>query len=40
MDIVTLMPRFPLSAKSWAMLVSKTRQSEFRMADDTPEQKR
>ena len=36
MDMVTLMPRFPLSANSWAMLVSNTRQSELRMAEDTP----
>ena len=52
MDMVTLMPRFPLSAKSWkdnisteaegsynitwAMLVSKTRQSEFMIAELTP----
>ena len=36
-EIVTFIPRFPLSAKSWAIVVSKTRQSEFIMADDTPE---
>ncbi len=36
MEMVTLMPRFPLSAKSCAMEVSKTRQSEFMMADETP----
>ena len=36
MDMVTLMPRLPLSAKSWAMEVSKTRQSEFMMAELTP----
>jgi hypothetical protein len=36
-DIVTLMPRLPLqSAKSWAMDVSKTRQSEFCIALATP----
>ena len=36
MDMVTLIPRFPLSANSWAMLVSNTRQSELRIAEDTP----
>lgn len=36
MDIVTLIPRLPLSANNWAMDVSKTRQSEFMMADCTP----
>lgn len=36
MDIVTLIPRFPVSAKSWAMVVSKTRQSELRIAEETP----
>ena len=36
MDMVTLMPRLPLSAKSWAMEVSNTRQSEFMMAELTP----
>jgi len=35
-EMVTLIPRLPLSAKSCAMLVSKTRQSEFRIAEDTP----
>ncbi len=36
MEIVTLIPRFPLSAKSCAIDVSKTRQSLFMIADDTP----
>jgi hypothetical protein len=36
MDIVTLMPKLPLSAKSWAILVSNTKQSLFIMADCTP----
>lgn len=36
MDIVTFIPRFPLSANSWAMEVSNTKQSEFMMADWTP----
>ena len=36
MEIVTLIPRFPLSANNWAMLVSNTKQSEFIMAVDTP----
>ena len=36
MDIVTLIPRFPLSANSWAMEVSNTRQSEFMIAELTP----
>ena len=35
-DIVTLIPRLPLSANSWALDVSKTRQSEFKIAEDTP----
>ena len=35
-EMVTLIPRFPLSAKSCAMEVSKTKQSEFKMADETP----
>ena len=35
-EIVTLIPRFPLSANSCAMVVSKTKQSEFIMADETP----
>lgn len=35
-EIVTLIPRFPLSAKRCAMAVSKTRQSLFMMADATP----
>lgn len=35
-EMVTLMPRFPLSANSWAMLVSKTRQSLLMMAAWTP----
>ena len=30
------MPRLPLSAKSCAIEVSKTRQSEFIIAEDTP----
>ena len=38
-EIVTLIPRFPLSAKSCAIVVSKTRQSEFIMADETPAKK-
>ena len=36
MEIVTFMPRLPLSAKSCAIEVSKTRQSELRMAEETP----
>ena len=36
MDMVTLMPRLPLSANSCAMDVSKTRQSLFMMAELTP----
>ena len=36
MDMVTLMPRLPLSANSWAMEVSNTRQSEFIIAELTP----
>lgn len=35
MDMVTLIPKLPLSANSWAMLVSNTRQSEFMMAELT-----
>lgn len=35
-EIVTLMPRLPLSANRCAMLVSNTRQSLFIMADCTP----
>jgi hypothetical protein len=35
-EMVTLMPRLPLSANSWAMLVSNTRQSEFMIAEETP----
>lgn len=35
-EMVTLMPRLPLSANSWAMLVSKTRQSLLMMAAWTP----
>lgn len=35
-EMVTLMPKFPLSAKSCAMLVSKTRQSLLIMAACTP----
>jgi len=35
-EMVTLMPRLPLSEKSWAMLGSKTRQSELWMAVETP----
>ncbi len=30
------MPKLPFSANNWAIEVSKTRQSEFNMADDTP----
>ncbi|KAK7081535.1 hypothetical protein SK128_024247, partial [Halocaridina rubra] len=36
MDIVTLMPKFPLSANNCAIEVSNTRQSEFIIADWTP----
>ena len=36
MDMVTLIPKLPLSAKSKAIEVSKTRQSELSMADETP----
>ena len=36
MEIVTLMPKLPFSAKSCAMLVSKTRQSLFIMAVAIP----
>lgn len=35
-EMVTLMPRFPRSANSWAMFVSNTRQSLATMADWTP----
>ena len=35
-EMVTLMPRLPLSANSWAILVSNTRQSEFIIAEETP----
>ena len=35
-EMVTLMPRFPLSANNCAMVVSKTKQSEFIMAEETP----
>ena len=35
-DIVTFIPRFPLSANSCAMFVSNTRQSLFMIADCTP----
>jgi hypothetical protein len=35
-EMVTLMPKLPLSANSWAMLVSNTRQSEFMIAEETP----
>ena len=35
-EMVTLMPRFPLSANSCAIEVSKTKQSEFMMAEETP----
>ena len=35
-EMVTLIPRLPLSAKSCAIDVSKTRQSEFIIADETP----
>jgi len=35
-EIVTLIPKFPLSANSCAIEVSNTRQSEFKIADDTP----
>lgn len=34
--MVTLMPRLPLSANNWAMLLSKTKQSEPIMAEATP----
>lgn len=33
LEMVTLMPRFPLSAKSWAIPVSKTKQSLCMIAD-------
>jgi len=36
MDIVTLMPKFPFSANSCAIEVSKTRQSELVIAEETP----
>ena len=36
MDIVTLMPKFPLSANNCAIDVSKTKQSEFMIAELTP----
>ena len=36
MDIVTLIPRFPLSANNCAIDVSKTKQSEFKIAELTP----
>jgi hypothetical protein len=36
MEIVTLMPKLPFSAKSCAMLVSNTRQSLFIMAVAIP----
>ena len=35
-EMVTLIPRFPLSANSCAIVVSKTKQSEFIMAEETP----
>lgn len=35
-EIVTLMPKLPLSANSCAIDVSNTRQSEFKMAVATP----
>ena len=35
-EMVTLIPRFPLSANSWAIDVSNTRQSELLMAEATP----
>jgi len=35
-DIVTLIPRFPFSENSFAVLVSKNKQSELRIAEDTP----
>ena len=35
-DMVTLMPRLPFSANSWAMLESNTRQSETAIAACTP----
>ena len=31
-EMVTLIPKLPFSANNWAMEVSKTRQSEFRIA--------
>ena len=36
MEIVTLMPRLPLSANSCAIEVSNTKQSEFMIAELTP----
>lgn len=36
MEIVTFIPRFPLSANNCAIEVSNTRQSEFKIADETP----
>lgn len=35
-EMVTLIPRFPLSANNCAIEVSNTRQSEFKIAEDTP----
>lgn len=34
--MVTLIPKFPLSAKCWAMQLSNTKQSDPIMADATP----
>lgn len=35
-DMVTLMPKLPLSANSWAIELSKTKQSDPIMAEATP----
>ena len=35
-DIVTFIPKLPLSANNCAIDVSNTRQSEFKIAEDTP----
>lgn len=35
-EMVTLIPRFPFSENSFAVLVSKNKQSELRIADETP----
>jgi hypothetical protein len=34
--MVTLIPKFPLSAKCWAMELSKAKQSDAMMAEATP----